>query len=228
MTVLVLAGGLRAAPPVLDLQRIQAFEEAIASDPENLRLAANYRQLMIRCEQFDRSIDLFEKLAKWPGSGPNVHISRALAYADKVPVSGDIRRALLGRDAINALTLAIERQPSALAYYVRGRINLFYNTRIYHRAHHGVEDLQAALALVSDDTPPGLVERIWVTLGDAHWRNEDHHKALETWTAAARIFPDGADLTARLTGDLRQSDFQVRHALDDNLRVDTSLRELVP
>jgi len=219
---------LRAAPPALDLQRIQIFERGIAGDPENLRLAADYRQLMIQCEQFDRSIDLFEKLAKRPGSGPNVHISRALAYADKVPVSGDIRRALLGRDAINALTRAIERQPSALAYYVRGRINLFYNNRVFHRAHHGVEDLQAALGLVTDDTPALLAEHIWVTLGDAHWRAENRANAFETWSAGERLFPDSVDLKARLTGELRQTDVVVRRANNDDIRVDTSLRGLVP
>ena len=83
---------------------IAALERAVAADPENLRAAADYRQLLIPLKEFDRAIDLFEKLVKRKDSGPNVHISLALAYVDKVPTSGDIRRLYLGRDAMSELT----------------------------------------------------------------------------------------------------------------------------
>jgi Flp pilus assembly protein TadD len=104
----------RVRPGVADL------EEAVQRDPENLKLAAEYRQLVIASGNFDRSIDVLQKLAKRQGSGPNVHLSLALAYVDKVPPSGDIRRLYLGRDAIGEATKAIERQPSVIAYYIRG------------------------------------------------------------------------------------------------------------
>src|SRR5207247_2086182 len=84
---------------------------------------SEYRQLVIAGGQFDRSIDFLERLAKQQGSGPAVRISLALAYVDKVPTSGDIRRLYLGRDAMNALTRSIEQKPSVLAYSVRGLIN---------------------------------------------------------------------------------------------------------
>ena len=48
------------------------FERAIAADPENLRIAADYRQMAIAAGQFDRSIDYLEKLADNKGSGPNI------------------------------------------------------------------------------------------------------------------------------------------------------------
>src|SRR5262245_55984307 len=51
---------------------VQALERAITADPENLRLAAAYRQQNIRVGDFDRSIRLFEPLAERKGSGPNV------------------------------------------------------------------------------------------------------------------------------------------------------------
>ena len=57
--------------------RIDALERSITADPENLKLAADYRQLMIAAGTFDRSIDLFEQLAKAKEAGPHVQISLA-------------------------------------------------------------------------------------------------------------------------------------------------------
>src|SRR5262249_9398026 len=86
---------------------MSSLERAIAADPENLRVAADYRQLVIAATAFDRSIDFLGNLANKKVTGPNVHISLALAYVDKVPTSGDIRRLYLGRDAMGELTKAI-------------------------------------------------------------------------------------------------------------------------
>jgi len=116
-------------------ERLLNLERAIQGDPENLPLAASYRALAIEAAQFDRSIDFFEKIAKRRGSGPNVYISLALAYVDKVPPAGDIRRLFLGRDAMGALTKSIEQRPCALAYYLRGVINGIYDTEGIRTAH---------------------------------------------------------------------------------------------
>src|SRR5436853_7386799 len=94
-----------------DRQRIEALERAVLADPENLHVAAEYRQFMIACGEFDRATKLFETLTK-RATGPNAEISLALAYVDKVPVSGNLRRLYLARDALRALTRAIEQQPS--------------------------------------------------------------------------------------------------------------------
>src|SRR5690242_13775456 len=93
-----------------------ALERAVAADPENLRLAADYRLAVVQAADFDRSIQFFDGLARRTG-GPNVNISLALAYVDKVPTSGEIRRLYLGRDAMNALSKAIDRRPTVLAHY---------------------------------------------------------------------------------------------------------------
>src|SRR5207253_4008451 len=98
-----------------------ALERAVAADPENLRLAADYRQAIVHAADFDRAIQFFDDLARHT-RGPNVQISLALAYVDKVPTSGEIRRLYLGRDAMSALSKAIDRQPSVLAHYLRGLI----------------------------------------------------------------------------------------------------------
>jgi hypothetical protein len=215
-------------PPSADCQRLAVLEQEVSAAPEDLLLASDYRQLCIACRDFDRSINRFEKLAKPKNAGPNVQISLALAYVDKVPVAGDIRRLYLAKDAMRALTRAIEQQPTTLAYFVRGLINLFFNNFIFHRAPLGVEDLQKALSLVTDETPPALVERVWVSLGDGHWRAENRARARETWAAAAARFPSNPDLKRRLGTDEKEVNFSVRHALDDDIRVDTSLRTLVP
>ena len=225
-TALAPAPARAAGPDAATLQRLRTFEGAIEQDPENLRLAADYRQLIIASDAYDRSTRLFETLAK-RNNGPNVQISLALAYVDKVPSTGRIRHLYLGRDAMAALTRAIERQPSVLAYYVRGVINLFYNNFIFHRAGLGVADLEKAMSLVTPETPPALVERVWLALGDGYWRAENSTKARETWTAAAARFPGTPAFSERLAGDAPAS-AAVRHALDEDARVDTTLTNLLP
>jgi tetratricopeptide (TPR) repeat protein len=207
---------------------LSAMERAIAAEPENLRLAADYRQLAIAAATFDRPIDFLEKLAKRKDSGPNIHLSLALAYVDKVPTSGDIRRLYLGRDAMGELTKAIDRQPSALAYYVRGVINLFYNNFIFKRIPRGIEDLKRALELTSPATPPLLVARIFASLGDGYWRLEDRPAAIEVWKSGAARFPGSAELQRRLDTDAGKVRWVVTDALDASTRVDTTLRGVLP
>jgi len=209
-------------------RRIETFEKAIAADPENLKLAADYRQLVIAGGQFDRSIDFLERLAKQQGSGPALPISLALAYVDKVPTSGDIRRLYLGRDAMNALTRSIEQKPSVLAYSVRGLINLFYNTFIFHRTDKGIADLKQALALATAETPPVLLARVYVALGDGYFRLDDLARASETWSAGLAKYPEDVALKLRQSAQGRQLANVVSTALDARRRIDTSLAEVLP
>ena len=207
---------------------IASLERAVAADPENLRAAAEYRQSTIAAGAFGRSIDFLEKLAKRKEAGPNVQISLALAYVDKVPTSGEIRRLYLGRDAMTVLTRAIERQPTVLAYYLRGLINLYYNNIIFKRIPRGLSDLQQALSLASTQTPPALMARVQIAIGDGYWRLDDRAKAREVWAAAAAMFPDNAELKRRLDGDAEKVRWTVLDALSASTRVDTTLRGLIP
>lgn len=205
---------------------LDLLEKAVAADPENLKLGADYRQLAIGRNEFDRAIDLFEKLARRKHSGPNVQISHALAYVDKVPPSGDIRRLYLARDAIKALTKSIELEPGALAYYVRGLINLYFNNLIFHRVPRGIADLERALALTTADTPAALVSRVYVSLGDGYWQNGRRDKAREVWSRGASRFSDHDGLKSRLSSDEDEAARVVKSALYAGTRVDTSLAEL--
>jgi tetratricopeptide (TPR) repeat protein len=216
-----------AAAPAAAPRPIDRLEQAVAADPENLKLAADYRQLAIADQTFDRSIGFLEKLAKPRHSGPNIQISLALALVDKVPTSGDIRRLYLGRDAMGALSRAIERQPSVLAYYLRGVINLFYNRFIFNRVPRGIADLEQALALVAPDTPPTLVCRVYTSLGDGHSKQGNHGKAREIWSAGLSRFPGDRELQKRLAPDADLYDI-VTSALYAGRRLDTTLEGLLP
>ena len=147
---------------------------------------------------------------------------------DKVPTSGDIRRLYLGRDAMSALTKAIERQPSVLAYYVRGLINLYYNSFIFHRIPRGIADLEKALTLETGETPPALLARVYLSLGDGYWRLENPSKAREVWLRGAGRYPADPAFKTRLVSDVRAIEDAVTTALYAGTRVDTNLRVLRP
>jgi hypothetical protein len=184
--------------------------------------------LTIEAGLFDRAIDFFRVLARRTGSGPNVQINLALAYADKVPPAGDIRRLYLGRDAINALTQSIAERPSVLAYYFRGRINLYYNRFIFHRTDKGVADLTQALSMVTNDTPPALVASVYAALGDGYFRLEDLTRARGTWSQGLLMFPDDQALRTRLRNEGQALLEVVTAALSAGRRSDTSLSGFLP
>jgi hypothetical protein len=203
-----------------------ALERAVASDPENLHAAAEYRQAAVRAADFDRAIRFFDQLARRT-RGPNVHISLALAYVDKVPTAGEIRRLYLGRDAMNELTKAIDRRPTVLAYYVRGRINLYYNNFIFHRVPRGIADLEHAREMATEATPPRLVGRVYAALGDGHFKLGETTTARDVWAAGLQRFPEDPDLKSRLAAEGRGLHDIVMDTLDPGRRVDTSLTGLL-
>jgi len=211
----------------IDSRSLVDLERDLQNDPENLLIAADYRQLAIAARDFDRPIGVLEKLAKQKGSGPNVQISLALAYVDKVPTSGDIRRLYLGRDAIGALTRAITQRPTALAYYVRGLINLYYNNFIFHRVPRGIADLEQALTMTTADSAPALLLRVRTALGDGYFRSGNAAKARDVWSAAQNQFPADTGLKNRLEKQGTELEDVVTTALTASTRVDTSLVDLL-
>jgi hypothetical protein len=229
VAVALFLGVLASVPAPADHRaEMAALEHAVAADPENLRLAADYRQLAIASADFNRSIDFLEALAKRKDSGPNVQVSLALAYIDKVPAAGEIRRLYIGRDAMSALSKSIARRPSVLAYYLRGLINLYYNRLIFKRTAYGIADLQQALTMVTGETPPALVARLYRSLGDGYWRLDERQHAREAWSHGAERYPEDAALKARLVADEGDVGLVVRRAMDPDRRADTGLRDLLP
>jgi len=207
---------------------MNTYERRIAGDPENLTLSAEYRQLAIAGRFFDRAIDFLGRLARQRGSGPNVRISLALAYVDKAPETGEIRRAYVGRDAMSVLTESIAQRPSVLAYFIRGRINLGYDKFIFHRTDKGIADLQRAVALITEETPLVLVARVYVGLGDAYFKFDDAVRARQAWVEGLARAADDPELHSRLEHDGAALRDLVGTALSPSRRVDTSLVGLVP
>ncbi|HEX3645833.1 MAG TPA: hypothetical protein VHT95_09505 [Vicinamibacterales bacterium] len=218
---------LSAVTPGVNRQ-MDELEARLAQDPASLRLGAEYRQLVIDTGAYDRSIKLFERLARDPRGGANRYVNLALATVDKVPVAGSFRRALLGRDALDALTRAIALEPTPLAYLVRGLVNLYYDQFIFHRTDKGVADLEIARRLSAAYPQVRYAPRILIALGDGYWRLNQHDRAREVWREGRDSCPDVEGFRVRLAaGDERIPDI-IEHALDAGVRVDTTLRELFP
>ena len=209
-------------------ERLNVLESQLAGDAENLRLAAEYRQLAIATAAYDRAITFFEKQTARPGAGPHAYLNLAFAYVDKVPVSGTIRQVYLGRDAIKALTRSIERDPTDVAYLVRGLVNLYYDNLIFHRGPKGIADLEEARRLSAAHSRLPYVPRIFISLGDGYWRLKNAIRAREVWGDGLAQFPDQEPLRVRLSSSDDVVRGLVAHTFDPDLRVDTSLREVFP
>jgi tetratricopeptide (TPR) repeat protein len=224
----ILAGstGEAAGPSADALSRLAALEPAVAADSENLIAAADYRQLAIAAGAYDRSIKLFERLSRRPTAGAHAYLNLALAYVDKVPTVGALRQLYLGRDAIAALTRSIEREPTALAYLVRGVINLYYDALIFHRVAKGVADLEQAQRLSAIDGARPYVARIFIALGDGYWRLDQPAHAREVWRSGLERFADNDLLRARVSAADNIVRGLIAHSLDPDIRVDTSLRDV--
>ena len=207
---------------------LDELEARLVQDPASLRVGAEYRHLVIETAGYDRGIKVFERLSKDPRGGANRFLNLALAIVDKVPVSGVIRQALLGRDAIGAATRAIAIEPTDIAYLIRGLVNLFYDRAVFHRTDKGVADLEEARRLAAAHPQRPYVARIFTALGDGYWRLNRPDKAREVWREGLAGFPDADSLRARLNARTDQVSGIVEHALDADVRVDTTLRELFP
>ena len=224
----LLAFLLSAVTPAVTNRPMDELEARLAQDPASLRVAAEYRQLVIDTGTYDRSIKLFARLAKDPRGGANRYVNLALATVDKVPVAGSFRRALLGRDAIEALSRAIAIEPTPLAYLVRGLVNLYYDQFIFHRTDKGVADLEVARRLSAAHPQVRYAPRILIPLGDGYWRLNQHDKAREVWREGQASCPDVEGFRLRLAARDDQVAEIIEHALDPGVRVDTTLREMFP
>jgi tetratricopeptide (TPR) repeat protein len=227
--VLVATAPASSASPTPAISRmLDDCEARLGREPDSLRIAAEYRQLVIDTGRYDRSIKLFERLARDPRGGANRFVNLALASVDKVPVSGSFRRALLGRDALDALTRAIAIEPTDLAYLIRGLVNLYYDQFVFHRTDKGVADLEVARRLSASHPQVRYAPRILLALGDGYWRLHQHDRARQVWREGLDAAPDVDGFRVRLHATDDAIPEIIERALDAGVRVDTTLRELYP
>jgi tetratricopeptide (TPR) repeat protein len=212
---------------VLQPSALAAFETRLGADPENLRLGAQYREAVIAAEDYDRAIKFLDGLAARPGAGPHAFLNLGLAYIDKIPSVGALRRISIGNNATSALTHAIEREPSDVAYLIRGLVNLHFERGVFHRTPEGVADLENALRLAAAHAGRPYVARIYVALGDGYWRLSNHEKARATWRDGQAKFSGDERIRLRLTSADGVVSDTIAHDLDGGIRVDTSLRDVI-
>jgi len=222
IAALSLAIGLMGA----EAARLGTLEARLTANPEDLKAGAEYRQIAIADNAYDRSIAFFEGLSARPNAGPHLYLNLSLAYVDKIPTVSAFRRISLGNKATKAVSRSIELQPSEVAYAVRGMVNLRFEKGFYHRTPQGVADLEQALRLSKAHPRSAYVALIYLALGDGYWRLKNPTKARETWQAGSGVFPADAQLRMRLTSPDNVVADTIDKQLDAGTRVDTTLREV--
>lgn len=217
----------------LGQQPLAALESRVAADPENLRVAADYRQAAIAAGDYSRAIAFLDDLTRRPGAGPHAFLNLGLAYIDRIPAVGAFKRISLGNDATKALTRSIEREPTDVAYLIRGIVNLHFEKGWFHRTPEGVADLEHALQLATGRSADAsrasvkpYVARIYTALGDGYWQLKNRDKARATWREGQAMFPGDERLRIRTSATDRAIADTIAHDLDAGVRVDTSLRDL--
>src|SRR6185369_11127562 len=223
MTRTLLAAALSiAAAAAQDLGKLEA---SLASDPDSMRFASEYRQAVIKTKEYDRSLKFFEKLVADHPKAANAYLNYGFAYVDKIPASGSITQVILANTALSHFSKSIELKPSWIALYTRGNSYLYW-PKIFGRAHLGVADLEQAMKIQKADTLRSYHVRSYVSLGDGYWKMDDVAKAKAVWQEGLKLFPASAALKARVSKDGDDLKTFIDDVLDPNKRVDTDLHEI--
>ena len=217
------AAGERAAAATDYPAALGHFGAAIAADPDSLRNASEYRMTAIAAGTFDRSLDFFKQLAETHPQSAGAVLSCGYAYVDKIPTAGSITQVILANDALKRFTRAIELQPTWLALYTRGNSYLYW-PKVFGRTPLAVADLKAAVEMSRAAPKRPYHARAWVALGDGYWKLDDLARARATWSEAAALFPENAELKARLARQGDELKEYIEGELDPNRRVDTNLK----
>jgi tetratricopeptide (TPR) repeat protein len=211
-----------AQTPAADLD---ALERALQAQPDDLKAGDDYRTAVIQSGQYDRAITYFGKLVAANPNASNLHLNYGFEYVDKIPAAGAITQVILANNALGEFTRSLEIKPSWIGYYTRGNSYLFW-PRIFNRTHLGVDDLQEALKIQKSGPKHAYYVRVYIALGDGHWKMDDFDGASKTWRAGLEEFPDNAVLKSRLSSQGDALKAMIDDAYDSNKRVDTSLRDL--
>jgi tetratricopeptide (TPR) repeat protein len=217
--------GLDAAGARDYANALSNFEAALATDPDNLRYANEYRQTVIRSKEYDRSLKFFDKLVTDHPNSANAWLNAGFALIDKMPVSGAVTQAILANTALTRFTNSIKLQPTIVALYTRGADYLYW-PRVFNRTPLGIADLEEALKKQKAAEKQNYFFKTWVALGDGYWKLDRIEKAVAIWKEGLKEFPGNADLQARLNKGGDELKAYMDDYYDFNKRVDTDVRFL--
>jgi len=213
---------MAAAGAAPDLAKLEA---ALSADPDSIRCGSEYRQAVIQAKEYDRSLKFFEKLVAAHPTASNAYLNYGFAYVDKIPAAGSITQVILANTALSHFTRSIEIKPSWIGLYTRGNSYLYW-PKIFGRANLGVADLEQAMKIQKADKLKKYHVRAYISLGDGYWKMDDIAKAKAIWQEGQKLFPDNAQLKARLSKDGDELKAYIEDVLDPNKRVDTDLHEI--
>jgi hypothetical protein len=144
---------------------------------------------------------------------------------DKIPAAGSITQVILANYALTEFSKSIELKGSWIGYYTRGNSYLFW-PRIFGRTKLGIADLEAALKIQKAEPKRSYHARVYIALGDGHFKMDELKKATAVWKEGLAEFPDNALLKQRLS--LKPDDVKtlLEGVYDPNKRVDTNLQDL--
>ena len=211
---------LQAQAP--DLARL---EEALNAAPDDLKAGNDYRMAVIPAKAYDRAIAFFQKLVTANPAAANAHLNYGFAYVDKIPAAGAITQVILANNALGEFTKSLEIKPSWIGLYTRGNSYLFW-PRIFNRTNLGLADLTEALKMQKADMKRPHYVRVYLALGDGHWKNDDLVAASNVWREGLVQYPDSPPLKARLSKQGEELRALIEAGYDPAKRVDTSLQDL--
>jgi len=220
-----LGRGLQAIAAHDDAAALPLLETVLASDPESLRAASEYRQAAIRLAAYDRALGFFEALAQAHPDSANAELNWGYAYVDKIPSEGAISRVILADSALRHFTRSLEIRKTWIGLYTRGNSYLFW-PKVFNRVPLAVADLEEAVAMSKSQPKRRVYARAWVALGDAYWQSDQRERARATWQEGLRLFPGDQRLLTRLGKSDEEIAAYLYEQLDPSLRVDTNLADL--
>ena len=223
--ILMLSLWLPAVQGPSDADALAKLEQALSAKPDDLRAGHDYRMALIKAGQYDRGLDFFEKLVAAHPSASNAHLNYGFQYVDKIPVAGSITQVILANNALTEFSKSLEVKPSWIGYYTRGNSYLFW-PRIFGRTKLGIADLEEALKIQKAEPKRNHHARVYVALGDGHFKMDDLKKATAVWKEGLAEFPDNAGLKQRLASTPDAIKQLLDGVYDPNKRVDTNLQDL--
>lgn len=208
-----------------DKDALGKLEQALSAQADDLRAGNDYRMAIIKAGQYDRGLDFFEKLVASHPSASNARLNYGFQYVDKIPAAGSITQVILANNALTEFTKALQLRGSWIGYYTRGNSYLFW-PKIFGRTKLGIADLEEALKIQKAEPKRSYHVRVYIALGDGHFKMDDLAKATAVWKEGLEQFPGDAQLKLRLS--LKPDDVRsmLEGVYDPNKRVDTNLQDL--